>query len=364
MAELSKPLGTDPSEQKATILLVDDNPANLLSLRTILNDLGQNIAEASTGEEAFQYVQADEFAVILLNVEVPGSSGFETAKLVRTNARSKHTPIIFLADSEIDGSQLEEGYSLGAVGFIVKTDLPLMLQAKVRSFVQLFLDKQHAKQESEQFRLLVQGSVDYAIFMLDLEGHILTWNLGAERLKGYKADEIIGQHLSRFYPSEAIERKWPQHELEVTGIEGRFEDEGWRLRKDGSRFWANVVITSLRDENGNPQGFSKVTRDLTERRQAEENIRQLLVKEAALKAAEARALEALEARALEALEARNEERRQRERFYVTLASIGDGVIVTDEKAKVTFLNSVAEQLTGWNWLTSRENRWKRFSYCQ
>src|SRR5207248_688858 len=110
--------------------------------------------------------------------------------------------------------------------------------------------------------------------MLGPDGHVVTWNSGAQRLKGYQATEIIGQHFSRFYPHDVIARGWPQYELEVAAREGRFEDEGWRLRKDGSRFWANVVITALRDEQGVLRGFSKVTRDLTERKQAEESLRQ------------------------------------------------------------------------------------------
>ena len=151
--------------------------------------------------------------------------------------------------------------------------MPFILQAKVRGFVELFQDKQQARREAEQLRLLVHGTTEYAIFMLDPNGHILTWNSGAERLKGYKAEEIIGQHFSRFYPQEAIDRGWPAHELKVARAEGRFEDEGWRLRKDGTQFWANVVITALRDEQGNLRGFSKVTRDLTARKQAEEALR-------------------------------------------------------------------------------------------
>ena len=156
---------------------------------------------------------------------------------------------------------------------LVKPLLPVILQAKVRGFVELFQDKQRARREAEQLRLLVHGTTDYAIFMLDPQGHVVTWNSGAERLKGYKADEIIGQHFSRFYPPDAIEQGWPEHELKVASAEGRFEDEGWRLRKDGSPFWANVVITALRDEQGDLQGFSKVTRDLTARKQAEEALR-------------------------------------------------------------------------------------------
>jgi PAS domain S-box-containing protein len=122
----------------------------------------------------------------------------------------------------------------------------------------------------EHFRLLVESVLDYGIFMLDPQGNVATWNAGAERIKGWTADEIIGRHFSTFYPREAVESGWPQHELSVATREGRFEDEGWRVRKDGSRFWANVVITALFDEEGVLRGFGKVTRDLTQRKRVEE----------------------------------------------------------------------------------------------
>lgn len=114
---------------------------------------------------------------------------------------------------------------------------------------------------------------DYAIFMLDPHGRVSTWNAGAERIKGYKSDEILGEHFSRFYTQEDIELGKPDSELKVAAFEGRLEDEGWRVRKDGSRFWANVVITAIRDKNGELLGFSKVTRDFTERKNAEEALR-------------------------------------------------------------------------------------------
>jgi len=120
------------------------------------------------------------------------------------------------------------------------------------------------RESEERFRLLVEGAEDYAIFMLDPKGNITSWNPGAERIKGYSAEEIIGQHFSCFYPPEKVEAGHPDQELEVAAAKGRFEDEGWRLRKDGSRFWANVIITALRDERGKLKGFSKITRDRTE----------------------------------------------------------------------------------------------------
>ncbi|MGC2473967.1 MAG: PAS domain-containing sensor histidine kinase [Candidatus Sulfotelmatobacter sp.] len=133
----------------------------------------------------------------------------------------------------------------------------------------------HPHPSDEIFRLLVQSVKDYAIFLLDPNGNVSTWNQGAERIKGYKAHEIVGQHFSRFYPRDAQDSKWPDRELEIAAKEGRFSDEGLRVRKDGSTFWAHVVITALRDDTGELRGFSKVTRDLSERRALEERTRQL-----------------------------------------------------------------------------------------
>lgn len=127
---------------------------------------------------------------------------------------------------------------------------------------------------AELYRLLVDSVRDYAIFALDPGGHVLTWNVGAMRIKGYTPAEILGRHFSDFYPPEAIATGHPDHELREAARVGRYEDEGWRVRKDGSLFWANVIITALRDERGELVGFAKVTRDLTERRATEETLRQ------------------------------------------------------------------------------------------
>jgi PAS domain S-box-containing protein len=120
------------------------------------------------------------------------------------------------------------------------------------------------------YQLMVDSVRDYAIFMLDTSGHVASWNRGAERIKGYSADDIIGHHFSQFYPPEDIASDKPGMELRVATAEGRFEDEGLRVRKDGTMFWANVIITPVRDEDGTLLGFAKVTRDLTERRAAED----------------------------------------------------------------------------------------------
>ena len=131
-----------------------------------------------------------------------------------------------------------------------------------------------AQRDEEPFRLLVQGVKDYAIFLLDPTGVIRTWNAGAQRVKQYSAAEIIGKHFSIFYTPEDLAAHKPARELEIASREGRYEEEGWRVRKDGTLFWANVVITALRDDTGTLRGFAKVTRDLSERRAAEQKLRQ------------------------------------------------------------------------------------------
>ncbi len=127
---------------------------------------------------------------------------------------------------------------------------------------------------NDSFRLFVDSVKDYAIVMLDPAGHIVSWNPGAERIKGYREDEVLGKHFSCFYPVEAVQRGVPERELTLAAKEGRFEDEGWRMRKDGKQFWASVVISALRDKDGTLRGYGKVTRDLTERKLTEERLQQ------------------------------------------------------------------------------------------
>ncbi|HET7433997.1 MAG TPA: PAS domain S-box protein [Thermoanaerobaculia bacterium] len=130
------------------------------------------------------------------------------------------------------------------------------------------------RRSEELFRLIVSSVKDYAIFMLDPDGRIVSWNPGAERIKGYKPDEIIGRHFSTFYPIEDVRSHKPERELEIAKRDGSVEDEGWRIRKDGTRFWANVIITAVYDEHRELRGFAKVTRDITARREAEQQLRE------------------------------------------------------------------------------------------
>ncbi len=148
-----------------------------------------------------------------------------------------------------------------------RTGRPLYLFAQCQDVTEQRLAELELHQSEQRFRLMVDVVRDYAIFMLDPEGRISSWNLGAQRSKGWTADEVIGQHFRIFYPPEQQKARHPEHELELTLRDGVYQEEGWRVRKDGSRFWAHVTITAIRDESGQHLGFAKITRDHTERMQ-------------------------------------------------------------------------------------------------
>jgi len=205
-------------------------------------------------------------------------------------------------------------------------------QSLARANVELQHRIDALKVSEERFRLLVDGTKEYAIFLLDPAGKIVSWNPGAQRIEQYQAEEIIGQPYSLLLTPEDVETGKAQSQLQIAADEGKYEEEGWRVRKDGSRFWASVLITALRDDAGQLRGFAKVTRDMTEHKQAEEVRHRLLEEAAARRAAETYADRISE---------------EREKLRITLDSIGDGVITTDAEGRVASLNRVAQALTGW-----------------
>ncbi|MDX1583496.1 MAG: PAS domain S-box protein [Thermoanaerobaculia bacterium] len=183
-----------------------------------------------------------------------------------------------------------------------------------RDLSERYTAEQRLRQSEEMFRLLVSSVRDYAIFMLDPDGNIMSWNEGAERIKGFTPEEVFGEHFSIFYTVEDIEKKTPWKLLEIADREGRVEQEGWRVRKDGTRFWADVVITAVRDEDGKLRGYAKVTRDVTDRKRAEE------MQQALLKQREARLKEEERRRLAEASsEAAQEANRAKDEFLMMLS---------------------------------------------
>ncbi len=211
--------------------------------------------------------------------------GQHYARLFTRADQARGVPVAILAQAKHKGQHESEGWRVRKDGskFLGATLIQTIRDPSgaVVGFGSLTRDMsereaaQQALLESEQrFRLLVEGVVDYAIYMLDPSGIITNWNAGAQRIKGYHASEIVGHHFSRFYTKDDRAAGLPAHALHTAAQEGRYEAEGWSQRKDGSRFWAAVVVNAIRDEAGNLVGFTKLTRDITERRQAHEALRE------------------------------------------------------------------------------------------
>jgi PAS domain S-box-containing protein len=267
------------TEPTANILIVDDDPRTLLAMEALLSGPGRNTVTAASGQEALRWLLRRDFSVILMDVRMPDMDGFETADLIRQNERLRHVPIIFLSAIDTLEADVYRGAAKGAVDYLFKPVVPEVLKAKVSVFVDLFHINERLKlkaiqQSEERFRLLVESMQDYAIFMLDPEGRVTSWNIGAERIEGFQHEEIIGEPFARFYTTEDQAQGFPEQALRYAATNGRSEQEGWRVRKDGARFWANTVVSALLDERKNLVGFSVVTRDLTEKKRVEEVLRE------------------------------------------------------------------------------------------
>jgi PAS domain S-box-containing protein len=268
------------TEPTANILIVDDDQKTLVGMEALLAGPGRKIVAVSSAQDALrQLLRHEEFSLILLDVRMPEMDGFETADLIRQSERLRHIPIIFLSAIDTLEGDVYRGATKGAVDYLFKPVVPEVLKAKVSVFVDLFhinerLKSKAIQQSEERFRLLVESMEDYAIYMLDPEGRVTSWNTGAERIQGYHHQEIIGEHSNCFYTLEDQQQGLPARALSHAAVNGRTEHEGWRVRKNGARFWANTIVSALLDERQNLVGFSVVMRDLTDRRDAEEALRE------------------------------------------------------------------------------------------
>ncbi|HEY2321901.1 MAG TPA: PAS domain S-box protein [Thermoanaerobaculia bacterium] len=306
------------------------------------NDRDHGLPAPTSDELALLIDEVQDYAIFLMgndgeirtwNRGAARIFGYEAADAIGRNFRmfypeedlANRKPEHELEVAEREGRIEDEGWRIRADGvrFWVNTVITALRNpdGKLRGFAKVTRDltkrraaDEQLRQSEEMFRLLVANVQDYAIFMLDTGGHIASWNAGAHRIKGYTAEEIIGKHFSIFYPEEDIRSGKPPRELEIAQEYGVYEEEGWRLRKDGSRFWANVVITAVHDETGTLRGFAKVTRDITERKQAEETQRALLQqREARLTAEEERR------RAEASFRVAQEANRAKDEFLMTLS---------------------------------------------
>ncbi len=306
---------------RSTVLAADDDEnARFLMERAFAKArVNAKLILLKDGAEVIAYLSREtpyqdrnvfpEPSLLLLDLKMPQASGFDVMSFLKDKRTLFDGPILLLTSSD-DHRDISRAYALGCFSYLVKpTDFNALvdLAQKLGNYVsspkeekstlrlkadvaplaiepksEIAIKPQPPKMSStspEMFKVLVEQVKDYAIFMLDKEGIVQSWNEGARRIKGYEASEIIGKHFSTFYLAVDLENEKPQFELRMAQEIGRYEEEGWRVRKDGSRFWANVIITPLRDPNGRLTGFAKVTRDLTQRKLQEESFQRLLESE-------------------------------------------------------------------------------------
>jgi len=262
------------SEVAQRILVVEDQRLIAADLEITLKKLGYVVVgNVSSGEDAISKADQLRPELVLMDVRLHGEmDGIQAAEMIRDRF---NVPVVYLT-AYADEDTILRAKKTTPFGYLVKPFNERELRATIEialythQMERTLTDERAKRHAAEEFRILVDGVRDYAIFMLDENGRVATWNSGAERLKGYKRDEIIGEDFSVFYTEEARQAGHPKRLLETALLEGRFEEEDWRLRKDGTRFWASVIVTAIRNESGTLIGFAKVTRDLTERRLAEE----------------------------------------------------------------------------------------------
>jgi PAS domain S-box-containing protein len=273
--------------ERATVrlLLVEDNPGDARLVEILLAEASSSadfeVVSAERLDEALERLEQSVFDAILLDLSLPDSSGLETVSLVR--AAAPQTPMVVLSGQDDEETTLQ-ALHMGAQDYLLKgqTDNDTMARS-IRYAIERARTEEELRRSEERFRLLVQSVRDYAIFMLDPGGRVESWNEAAANINGYQASEIVGEHFSIFYTDEDVEWGRPEEQLRIAAADGRYEEEGLRVRKDGSTFWGETVITASRDVAGQLHGFSNITRDITGRKEAEEALRRSLKELADLK---------------------------------------------------------------------------------
>ncbi|MES2741950.1 MAG: response regulator [Pseudomonadota bacterium] len=268
------------SNQPVNILLVDDEPANLISLQVVLAGLGENLVCASSGEEALKHLLQADFAAVLLDIRMPTMSGFEVAKMIRDRPRSRRTAILFLTASEDSDQLVEEAYALGAVDFLKKPLNPTVVRAKIGIFVDLYrktedltrLERErHAlalEAKDSRIRLILDNIKDYAFVGTDRDGIICEWEGGAQAISGWQARHALGKPVSILFRPEDVTAGQPELERAQAMRLGRVQDQRWYRGRDGRQFYADGAVIALHDKADNLQGFVKIFRDATVERQA------------------------------------------------------------------------------------------------
>jgi len=303
-------------KKELRILVLEDVAADVVLMTRELRagGIAFETKRVETREDFLREIEHAPPDLILSDHGLPGFDGFTALAIARD--KCPETPFIFVTGSM--GEELAiDSLRSGATDYVLKTRISNLVPAVERA-IRLADERTKRRQaekelreSEERFRLLVSGVKDYAIFMLDPEGRISSWNAGAELVLGYRSNEVVGQHFECFYRATEREAAKPQSDLKIAAAEGRFEDEGWRVRKGDAPFWAHVDIRALRDDEGRLRGFTQVTRDATERRRHQESLR-----------------------------------KSEERYRRLVELCPDALIVVLHEGQIVFVNTAAQKLLG------------------
>jgi PAS domain S-box-containing protein len=318
------------ADNPTRILLVDDQPANLTALSTVLDELGAELVTAASGEEALRALLAHEFALVLLDVQMPTMNGFETARLIRQHPRTRAVPIIFLTAAVDPAFPVEEAYALGAVDYLAKPVSPVMLRAKAAVFVELYrkgaelarLEAERSqgqlRRREQRLRLILDNTRDYAFIGTDVQRRVTEWEGGAAAITGWSAADALGKSVDMLFDADDRAAGKPDEEARRALENGRSDDKRWHVRRDGSHFYADGVMVPLRDERGQLRGFAKILRDATAERLAADRL-------------------ALSEKQLG---------ESMERFALLLESAGEGICGISIDGACTFMNAAAAGMLG------------------
>ena len=262
------------------ILVVDDDEAKRYTVRRLLQQQGYEVTEATTGQEALEKI-ADRPSLVVLDIKLPDINGLEICRRIKSDPVTSRIPVLQLSATYIQTEDKVLGLESGADAYLTDIVNASEMVATVRALLRVRQAEELARVHEERFRFLVQNVKDYAIFMLDADGRITTWNEGVQSIFGYTKQEFVGQHATIVFTPEDIENGEAAGEIETAAHDGCAGDERWHVRKDGSRFFASGILTALRDEDGDLVGFAKVMRDVTDRKLIDEERQQLFVAEQA-----------------------------------------------------------------------------------
>ena len=266
-----------------SILIVEDENIVAMDIEHGLKRLGYKVsAIVNNGKDAIKEATATKPDLILMDIQIQGDmDGIETADQIQ---KLLNIPVIFLT-AYADEATLQKAKEVDPYGYLLKpfeetelhTAIEVVLQKHKTFSTKETLSKEALALSEERFKLFVDFNKEYALYMMDKEGNVISWNAGAERIKGFTSDEIIGKNFDIFYSEEERQSGKPGQDLKIATSVGKFEEENWRYRKDGTRFWASTVITALKDKEGKLRGFGDVIRDLTTVKRNEETLKNAII---------------------------------------------------------------------------------------